>query len=606
MRQIRALLTAIALVATGCTSSTTAVETASAQVTGLGAIVAIDGRASAPTPFLSNNGSALISNNGGGLITDGGSGIVASNSSRLRLLSVDEQPLANALAYLTTPSEDFYRFNGKAVVTTTDGQGRYHFAGGVPKKEPVIVSVILPGNRRVVGFTVPDTGTAHLDVSLATTLVTEFLRLHAQHDKKSMADYSLDRLPDLAARTQAALDKGEMALPDLAVGLIPAMDQQYALAVGKNLEGLGDAWAKMLGYRVIAADTVAGTGVTDYDGDGGPARQAAFYRLKGVAVDHAGNIFLADEGNHAVREIDATTGVITTIAGTGERGYAGDGGPATRARLCFPRSVALDRQENLYIFDSQNVRVRRVDKATGIITTIAGNPTSAGNGIWTGGWGGDGGPADRALLFSPRNGAFDSQGNLFVGDGLKGTNFNTIREITGNGVISTFAGVPNSAGAFEGEDAQANKARFNYTNQLFMTPNDELYMADTNNHCVRKIDLSTNLVTTVAGIPGKAADPSDPDGLPATQARLNAPYGVAVDGKGQIFISERGLPRVMVVKTNGKLYTLAGGGRDTGDGDARAIALDEPHDICLDHDGNLLMCDARAAKLRRFYTRFGL
>jgi DNA-binding beta-propeller fold protein YncE len=518
---------------------------------------------------------------------------------------VDEAPLANALGYLTTPDEDFYRFNGKAITTTSDATGKYRFQGGVPRKQPVIVSFVLPGNRRVVGFTVPDTGTAKLDLSLATTFVTEFLREQAARAKRSMADYELSRLPDLASRTTAALAAGELATPDLVVGHIQDLNQLYALAVGRNVEGLGDAWAKLLGSRTLATATAAGSGVTDNGGDGKPALQGEFYRLKGVAVDHEGNFFLADEGNHRVRRVDAKTGLLSTVAGTGDRGFGGDGGPATQAQLSFPRAVLLDRTENLYIFDSQNCRIRRVDKATGVISTFAGAPTANGA-FWTGGHDGDGGPAAKAKLFSPRGGAFDSQGNLYVTDGLKDTPFNTIRKITPTGEISTYAGTADEPASFFGENVLAQKARFNYTNQLFITPDDQLYVADTNNHCVRKIDLATNLVTTVAGIGGKKADAPEPDGKLAVETRLNAPYGVAVDAKGDVFISERGFHRLLVVKPDGRLATLGGGGSLTGDGDARMLALSEPHDLAFDTDGSLLLADARASKLRRFFIQFGL
>ncbi|MDB5099376.1 MAG: hypothetical protein JWM80_3797 [Cyanobacteria bacterium RYN_339] len=567
--------------------------------------LAIEGRAIAPQALLSNNSGSLIANNGSGLVSNNGGGILASNTSRYGLLAVEETPLANALGYLTTPDEDFYRFNGKTVTTTSDGQGKYRFQGGVPHKQPVIVSFVLPGNRRVVGFTVPETGTAKLDLSLATTFVTEYLREHALLAKRSMADFELGRLPDLAKRTSAALGAGDLPTPDLVVGHIQDLNQAYALAVGKNAQGLGDAWAKLLGARTLATATAAGSGVTDSGGDGKPALQGEFYRLKGVAVDHEGNVFLADEGNHRVRRIDAKTGLLSTVAGTGDRGFGGDGGPAAQAMLSFPRSVALDRTENLFIFDSQNCRIRRVDKATGTITTFAGDPAANGA-FWTGGHDGDGGPAAKAKLFSPRGGAFDSQGNMYVTDGLKDTNFHCIRKISPTGEISTYAGSADAPGSFLGENLLAAKARFNYTNQLFVTPDDQLYVADTNNHCIRKIDLATSLVTTVAGLGGKKPDQPEPDGKLAIETRLNAPYGVAVDKAGQIYIAERGFHRLLVVKPDGRLYTLGGGGSLTGDGDARLLALSEPHDLTFDNDGSLLMADARASKLRRFFVQFGL
>ena len=601
-----AALTLITLALAGCQPGSL-IETAGLNTAVLGESVAIDGKALAPARLVSDSGSGLIANNGGGLIANNGGGIVASNSARFRLQALDEVPLANALAYLTDPKEQFYRVNGKMVQTTTDSQGRYHFSVGVPKGQPVLLNAILPGNRRVVGFTVPALGTNKLDVSLATTYVTEFLRARAEAYGKSMSDYDLGRLPDLARRTEKALDAQTLAPPDLAIGHLADMTMGYAAVVGQNVEGLGDAWATMLGKRTLAALTVAGTGVSDDSGDGKPAVKAEFYRLKGVCKDRQGNLYLADEGNHRVRKIDGKNGLISTVAGTGDPGYAGDGGPAVQAMLNHPRAVILDAAEaNLVIFDSQNVRVRKVELATGTITTIAGDPVARGEGFWENGHAGDGGPAVKAKLFSPRGGAFDAQGNLYVVDGLKGTRFHTIRKISPSGIISTIAGVPDEPGGFVGENVPAEEAHLNYTNQIWITPDDQLYMADTFNDVIRKIDLRTNLITTIAGVPGRHADAPEPDGKPARETALNSPYGVAVDAKGQIFIGERGHRRILVVKPDGKLWTVAGGGGLVADGDARRTTFSEPHDLWAESDGNLLVADSRAAKLRRIITKFGI
>ena len=579
----------------------------------LGDSVALAGKAIAPAGLIANNGGGLIANNGGGLIANNGGGIVANNAGRyvlapaFRLLALDEVPLANALAYLTDPREQFYKSNGKMITTTTDSQGRYRFAAGVPKQAPVIVNVILPENRRVVGFTVPEAGQNSLDISASTTYVTEFLRERAALAEKSMAAYDLRQLPELAGRTGAAIAAGALEVPDLRIGRIADMNNAYALAVGQNVDGLGDAWAALLGTRTLAAVTVAGAGVSDSGGDGKPALEGEFYRMKGVCVDRAGNTYLADEGNHRVRKIDGVTGLLSTIAGTGNRGFSGDGGPATAAELNHPRAVVLDRgQGNLYIFDSQNVRVRKLDLQTGTITTIAGDPAPRGPGFWENGHGGDGGPATRAKLFSPRGGAFDSQGNLYVVDGLKGTQYHTLRKITPDGVISTFAGIPGQEGGFSGENVPAEQARLNYTNQIWITPDDQLLMADTFNNLVRRIDLRTRLVTTVAGVAGRRAAKPEPDGKPATETALNGPYGVAADARGQIFISERGHARLLVVKPDGKLYTIAGGGSSVAEGDARHISFSEPHDLFVEADGNVLITDTRNSRLRRIVTKFGL
>jgi sugar lactone lactonase YvrE len=205
-----------------------------------------------------------------------------------------------------------------------------------------------------------------------------------------------------------------------------------------------------------------------------------------------------------------------------------------------------------------------------------------------------------------RGGAFDSAGNLYVVDGLKGTNFHTIRKIDTTGTISTFAGVPNTAGGYSGDGGPANQAKLNYHNQIWITPDDKMFIADTFNDCIRKIDLKTNVITTVAGVPGSRAEAPEADGKLATQAKLNQPYGVAVDKKGQLFISERGFHRLWAVKTDGRLYAVAGGGTFTGEGDAKQLSFSEPHDLWVEADGNVLMAESRGSKLRRFFTKFGL
>ena len=392
---------------------------------GLGTL-AIEGKALVPANLISNNSAGLISNNGSGLIANNGGGIIAGNTSRYSLFGLNER-LANALAYMTDPAEQFYKLNGKMITTTTNRDGKYRFSQGVPKLKPVVVNVILSENRRVVGFTVPTAGAAKLDISIATTYVTEFLRYAALSAGKTMANYDLKQLPGLAQITGLAVDKGTLAVPDLNIGRITDMDMGYALAVGTNTEGLGDAWSQLLGFRIVASTTVAGSGVTDNGGDGKPAIEGEFYRMKGVCVDAKGNTYLADEGNHRIRKIDAT-GKLSTLAGSGNKGLAD--GPAKTAMFNHPRSVTMGPDGNIYVFDSQNARVRRVDVATGEVATVAGGGAKdLGDGkirhrLRRRRRARDGGPH-----VSVRGGAFDSRGNLYITDGLKGTKYHTIRKV---------------------------------------------------------------------------------------------------------------------------------------------------------------------------------
>lgn len=602
----RLLMPTLALVfGAGCAARGGSEAVFNTMATGSLSATAIEGKAFVPASLISNNGGGLISNNAGNLISNNGGGIIAGNTSRYNLLALNEAPLANALAYLTDPAEQFYKINGKMITTVTNKDGKYRFSQGVPKKKPVIVNVVMSENRRVVGFTVPGAGSTELDISIATTYVTEFLRQAALAVGKTMADYDLKQLPALSATTGRAVEKGALATPNLNVGQIQDMNMAYALAVGTNVDGLGDAWAKLLGFRTIAGTTVAGSGITDNGGDGKPAIDGEFYRLKGIAVDAAGNLYLADEGNHRIRKIDAKTGVLSTIAGNGNKGLAD--GPAKSAMFNHPRAVTIGPDGNLYVSDSQNARVRKVDLATGEVSTFAGGGAKdLGDGKVANGFGGDGGPAKDAVLFSVRGGAFDAAGNFYITDGLKGTKFHTIRKVDKAGIITTFAGVPNTDGGFSGDGGPANQAKLNYHNQIWITPDNQMYIADTFNECVRKVDLATQTITTVVGIGGQASQTPEVDGKLATQAKLNNPYGVCVDKKGQIYISERGHHRVVVVKTDGRMYHLAGGGSFTGQGDAKKLEFSEPHDLWPEADGNLLVTDTRNAKLRRIWTKFGL
>ena len=211
---------------------------------------------------------------------------------------------------------------------------------------------------------------------------------------------------------------------------------------------IADGWNRRI-RKVDAATrtiiTIAGTGDRGYGGDGGPATQARL-SPSGVTVDGAGNIYIADGGNNRIRKVDAATGTISTIAGTGEWGDSGDGGPATEARLAFPNDVAVGTTGDVYVSDNSNNRIRKIDVATGTISTIAGTGEQ--------GHSGDGGPATEAGLYSPGGVAVDGSGNVYIADSVN----NRIRKIdAAMATISTIAGT--GEGGYSGDGGLATGAR---------------------------------------------------------------------------------------------------------------------------------------------------
>lgn len=221
---------------------------------------------------------------------------------------------------------------------------------------------------------------------------------------------------------------------------------------------------------------VAGTGQRGFSGDGGPAVEATLGHVWDVAVDAAGNILIVDADNHRIRMVD-TDGLITTIAGTGESGYSGDGGPATEAQLDGPYGIALDGEGNLYFGDEPGV-VRRID-TSGVITTIAGSDRS--------GYAGDGGPATEARLGSPHHVEVDQDGRVYIED----TANDCIRMIDLDGTIRPIVGVcrRGRGPAFGGDDGAALEARLWQPSGMVLTPDGVLYIADSGNDRVRRVVL---------------------------------------------------------------------------------------------------------------------
>ena len=281
-----------------------------------------------------------------------------------------------------------------------------------------------------------------------------------------------------------------------------------------------------------AIRTIAGTGERGYSGDGGPATEARLSSPGGVAVDAASNIYIADNRNNRIRKVDASTGTINTIAGSGERGYGGDGGPATGALLYLPGGVAVDGSGNVYIADVGNRRIRKVDVITGSISTIA------GRGQW--GYSGDGGPAIEARLASPTDVAVDGTVNVYIADAGN----NRIRKIdAATGTITTIAGKGEEG--YSGDGGPATEARFSYPGDVAVDSAVNVYIADAGNNRIRKIDAATGTITTIAGTGERGYSG---DGGPATGARLSFPIGVTVGADCRLYVADTGNHRIRLLK----------------------------------------------------------
>ena len=318
--------------------------------------------------------------------------------------------------------------------------------------------------------------------------------------------------------------------------------------------------------------TLAGTGDWGYGGDGGPAAEAALNDPSSVAVDAAGNVYVADTLNHRIRKIDAA-GTISTVAGTGQEGYGGDGGQALEALLRSPRGVAVDTAGNLYVADSVNYRIRKID-AAGTIATVAG----------TGHWqhGGDGGQATAAALHFPTAVAADPVGNIFVVTGPR------VRRIDAAGIITTFAGTGEQGDG--GDGGQATAALLNYPTGLAADATGNVYVTDSNGRRVRKVDAS-GIITTVAGT-GNWGDGED--GGQATDTPLKGPSGVALDAAGNLYFSDQWDNRVRKIDTMGIIGTLAGTG-DWKDAEetigSNSVRFRFPRGAAFDASGNFYFAD---------------
>jgi trimeric autotransporter adhesin len=402
--------------------------------------------------------------------------------------------------------------------------------------------------------------------------------------------------------------------------------------------------------RVMSAggiiQTVAGTGISSFSGDGGPAASATMFLPTDVALDNGGNLYIADFGNSRIRKVAQSNiqtviggkgtetifdeavatsirlngptgvavdgsgdifvaegsigtgtglavgdykvwninsaGVVSTAAGNGIESYSGDGGAATLAQLNNPAALTFDVAGNLYIADANNNRVRKITPS-GVISTVAGTGVA--------GYSGDGGAGFKAQLNHPQGLTADADGNVYIADSAN----NRIRKLLPDGTLISIAG--NGNASYYGDGGPANFASMHNPHGLYSAGGGHIYIADTGNQRIREL-LPDGTITTVAGNGGQG---SGGDGGAATSAQLNLPTGVALDTAGNIYIADQGNNRVRMVAPNGTMSTLAGSAAyGIGDGgSATAAQLDAPTSVAVDASGNVYLSDTGHNRVRQ-------
>ncbi|HWW43931.1 MAG TPA: hypothetical protein VN180_02575, partial [Acidimicrobiia bacterium] len=337
--------------------------------------------------------------------------------------------------------------------------------------------------------------------------------------------------------------------------------------------------------RRIAPDgtisTLAGTGAFGSSGDGGPATAASLASVEGVAVDRRGDVYLASGSGGHVRMV-APDGTISTVAGNGSFGYAGDGGPATAAEMLFPLDVAVGPRGETYIADSLDNRIREV-ASDGTMTTLAGNGLAGSSG--------DGGPATQASFVRADGVAVDRSGDVFIADA--GTN--RVREVTPDGRISTVAG--DGFPGFSGDGGPAIHASLNSPVRVAVDGSGDLLIADSGNSRIRRVSPS-GIISTVAG---NGTRGFSGDGGPATAASLSSPDSVTTDALGNVYIADAGNQRIRKVTTDGRIGTVAGNGGIgyAGDGGpATSASFDFPESVAVGPGGELYIADSHNQRIR--------
>ena len=300
---------------------------------------------------------------------------------------------------------------------------------------------------------------------------------------------------------------------------------------GVDFDDAGNMYiAELGGGRVRKLDsvgnltTIAGDGSKGYGGDGGPATDAVFNGMHNVAVTPEGDIYISDSWNHCIRKIDGETAIITTMAGTGEAGFSGDGGPAIRATFNFLMCISLNAtNDKIYVADLRNRRIRVVDLKTGIVNTVAGNGQE---GIPR-----DGSLATESPLVDPRAVAVDSRDNVYILE----RNAHALRVVTPEGKIRTVAGTGKAGAA----DGPALQAELDSPKHIAIDLEDNVLIADDRNRRIRKYDARQGILTSILG-----------SGVERPKRELSRPHGVYVHGDGSLYVVDTGHHRILRLKTN--------------------------------------------------------
>ncbi len=293
--------------------------------------------------------------------------------------------------------------------------------------------------------------------------------------------------------------------------------------------------------------TIAGTGKPGYAGDGGTATLAQMNTPSGLVADRYGNVYFADPYNNAIRKISAS-GIMSTVAGDGTAGYSGDGGPASRSRLSAPVGMAIDQHGNIYFSDQNNAAIRKIS-FDGIITTIAGNGHD--------GYTGDGGRATDATMYIPSGIAVDNNGDVYFADSFN----HVIRKISARGIITTVAG--NGKEGYSGDGGPAISAKFRFPVGVEVDGKGNIIIADTHNNVIRKVAIN-GIVTTIAG---KGIEGYAGDGRAATDALLRRPVFIKFDTHGNLLIPDAFNHVIRMIDPSGTIATIAGNGQQGYSGD---------------------------------------
>ena len=379
--------------------------------------------------------------------------------------------------------------------------------------------------------------------------------------------------------------------PGTRLGAVVLVSNSGSVMGEQLLTGLGLGSVSVFTPATIA--TVAGNGQWLYTGDGVAATNAPIFLPAGVAVDPAGNIYIADSENNRIRLVTASTGMISTVAGTGSPSSASDGGLAVSAGVSDPGALLLDGAGDLYIADSSNHAIRKLSLATGKLTTIAGVLNQQG-------YSGDGGTATSATLNTPEGLAFDQSGNLYIAD----TKNHVIRKLDmSTGVISTYAGFRNpgtgiGTPGYSGDAGPALAAKLNGPWGLATDTLGNLFIADLNNNRIRKVSAAGTITTVVGdGTPNVATD-----GQSGPATSINNPAAVAVDVAGNLYLADSGNNVVRKVNASTGITTaIAGTGSSTFMGDsgpATSAGLYGPYALTLDGQGNLYVADIFHHRIR--------